>query len=233
MNPAFTPPEIREGVRSGILSSIKQDVELRGGRTARLLVAAGLLGVAGAVGATLLISGHPFDHHPRWHVVVFSTIWAGLLVVSFAIALLQVRTPSLPLARSASVGILGLGLAGICGAACPDPHFLQWWSGTEIGAPLTRAAGLAVSAACLGLVITLIVALVSAFLLLGNGRPPVKALLPASVLFLLIAPGVALQSVDASFGVLAGWLAGTAAGAYLGVAAGIRAREVLAAKRAV
>ena len=54
-----TPHEVREGVRSGILSSIEHDVELRGGRTARLLVAAGLIGVAGAIGVTLLISGHP------------------------------------------------------------------------------------------------------------------------------------------------------------------------------
>lgn len=54
-----TPPEVREGVRSGILASIKRDVELRGGHTARLLLAAGVVGVIGAIGATLLVSGHP------------------------------------------------------------------------------------------------------------------------------------------------------------------------------
>ncbi|HPG28712.1 MAG TPA: hypothetical protein PLW10_23980, partial [Myxococcota bacterium] len=56
-----TPPDLREGVRSGILASIKQDVERRGGRTARLLLAAGGVGVVGAVGIVLLISGHPFS----------------------------------------------------------------------------------------------------------------------------------------------------------------------------
>jgi mono/diheme cytochrome c family protein len=60
------PQEIREGVRDGILASIKGDVELRGGRTARLLVAAGVVGVAGAVGVTLVISGHSFGHHPPY-----------------------------------------------------------------------------------------------------------------------------------------------------------------------
>lgn len=221
-----SPPEVREGVRSGILSSIQHDVELRGGRTARLLVAAGLIGVLGAIGVTLLVSGHPFGHHPPWHVAVFSAIWAGLLVVSFAIAFLQVRTPSLPLARSAAVGILGLGLAGICGAVCPDQHFLGWWSATGIGAPLTQTGGPALSALCFGLLTTLFVGLVSAILMLGAALRPVNPLLPAAVLFILLVPGVALQSVDASFGVATGWLAGTAAGAYLGVAGGVRARKL-------
>jgi len=223
-----TPPDVREGVRSGILASIKHDVELRGGRTARLLLAAGVIGVAGAVGMTLLISGHPFGHHPPWHVAVFSAIWAGLLVVSFAIAFLQIRTPTLPLARAASVGILGLGLAGLCGAVCPDQHFLQWWSSTGIGAPLTQTGGLSVSALCFGLVATLFVGMVAAFLVLGDAPRPVKPLLPAAVLLTLLVPGVALQSVDTSFGVFAGWLAGTAAGAYLGVLGGNRARALFA-----
>ncbi len=227
-----TPPEIREGVRSGILSSIKHDVERRGGRTVRLLMAAGLVGVAGAVGVTLLISGHPFGHHPPWHVAVFSAIWAGLLVVSFAIAFLQVRTPSLPLARSASAGILGLGLAGICGAVCPDQHFLHWWSETGIGAPVTQTGGLALSALCFGLVTTLFVALVSAFLVLDGAFRPSRALLPAGMLFILLTPGVALQSVGTSFGVFAGWMVGTAVGAYLGIAAGIRTRGLLPGLRA-
>jgi hypothetical protein len=138
----YASREVREGVRSGILSSIQLDVEMRGGRTARLLVAAGVVGVVGAVGVTLLISGHPFGHHPPWHVAVISMVWTGLLVVGFAIAFLGVRTPALPLARSALVGILGLGLAGICGALCPDQHFLNWWSETGIGSLLTAAGGL-------------------------------------------------------------------------------------------
>lgn len=223
-----TPPEVREGVRKGILASIRQDVELRGGRTARLLLAAGVVGVAGAIGATLLVSQHPFDHHPSWHVVVFSTVWAGLLIVSFAFAFLEVRTPALPLGRSAMVGILGLGLAGICGALCPDQHFLHWWTETETGGSLTRLGGVALAALCFGLVTTLFFGVVSALLVLAeHGRTPTRPLLPAAVLLVLLLPGVALQSVDTSFGVFLGWLAGTALGAYLGVAGGIRVRRFL------
>lgn len=219
-----TPPEVREGVRTGILASIKQDVELRGGRTAKLLIAAGVIGVVGALGVTLLISGHPFGHHPPWHVAVFSAVWAGLLVVSFAIAFLRVRTPTLPLARAASVGILGLGLAGICGAVCPDQHFLHWWAGTGVGESVTLSGGHAIGAVCFGLVTTLFVGVVSAFLLLGDARRPIETLLAAAALLVLLAPGVALQSVGTSVGVFAGWLAGTALGAYLGVFAGSHAR---------
>lgn len=216
-----TPFEVREGVRSGILDTIKHDVELRGGRTVSLLFAAGIVGVAGALGVTLLVSTHPFDHHPPWHVMVFSTVWAGLLVVSFAVAFLQIRTPTLPLARSVSVGILGVGLAGICGGVCPDQHFLRWWSATGIGMPVAESAGVAVSTICFGLISTTVIGLVSAFVVLGDGKQPAVApLLPAAILVVLLAPGLALQSVDTFFGVFAGWLGGTAIGAYLGVSAG-------------
>jgi uncharacterized membrane protein len=226
MESQFTPHEIREATRSGILDSIKQDVELRGGRTARLLAAAGCVGVAGAVGITLLVATHPFGHHPPWHLVCFSAVWAGLLVVSFAIAFLQVRTPTLPLARSAAVGILGLGVAGVCGVVCPDHHFLHWWSASELGAPLTRMAGLALSALCFGVVTTLVIGTVSALLVPSEShRRPVKPLLPATILLVLLAPGVALQSVGTSFWVFAGWLGGSAVGALVGVAGGAWVRS--------
>ena len=222
-----TPLDLREGVRSGILSSIRRDVEHRGGRTARQLASAGLIGIMGAIGATLMISGHPFGHHAPWHVAVFASVWAGLLVVSLSIAFLQVRTPSLPLARAACVGILGLGLAGICGAVCPDQHFLHWWSATGMGSELTALGGAGLSASCFGGVASLFFGAVAAFVALGGRhQPPVRPLLPAAMLLLLLAPGVALQSVDTSWGVFLGWLGGTAGGAYAGVAAGLRLRAI-------
>ncbi len=223
-----TPPEVREGVRTGILASIRQDVEQRGSRTARFLLAAGVVGVIGAIGATLLLSGHPYHHHPPWHVTAFTTVWAGLLFVSFAIALLQVRTPTLPLARSATVGILGLGLAGICGALCPDQHFLHWWSATSVGQALTETAGLALSALCFGFVTTLVFGAAAAFAVLRDPARPIGPLLPAAVLAVLLAPGVALQSVGTSAGVFIGWLLGSGAGAHLGVAGAIHVRALLA-----
>ena len=223
-----TPPDLREGVRSGIFAAVRRDVEMRGGRTARLLTAAGLVGIAGAVGLTLLVSGHPFGHHAYWHAVVFTAVWAGLLIVSLAIAFLHVRTPTLPLARSASVGLVGLGVAGLCGALCPDPHFLAWWTTTRAGAILVDAGGLALSALCFGLVASLFIAAIAALLVLGDSRrTSMSPLLPAAMLLLLLAPGVALQCVGTSWGVFAAWLLGTAGGSYLGITLGMHARGVL------
>lgn len=228
MDERQTPAELREGVRAGIIGALRGDVELRGWRTARLLVLAGVIGVAGALGATLLVAGHPFDHHPTWHVATFSALWAGLLVVALAIALLQLRTPSLPLARSAAVGLVGLGIAGLCGAACPDGHFLDWWSSTRVGAPLTESAGLALSALCFGLVSTVLFGAGSALVASDpTTHPPMRPLLPALMLLALLAPGVVLQTVDAPASVLASWMAGSAAGAYLGVGIGARLRSLL------
>lgn len=229
----LTPAELRDGVRSGIIDSIERDVELRGGRTARLLLLAGIIGVVGALGVTLLISSHPFGHHPPWHVGVFSTIWAGLLVAGFAIVVLRVRTPSIPLDRAVFTGILGLGLAGICGAACPDPHFLEWWARTGIGNSITARGGLVISALCFGLMTAFVFGALSAFVVIDDRHcPAMRPFLPALVLFVLLAPAVGLQSIDGSPAVAAGWLAGTAAGAYLGVVAGIRGRGLVSLPRA-
>jgi hypothetical protein len=223
-----TPSQLREGVKAGILATIKQDAEHRGGRTARLLIAAGVLGVVGAVGVTLLVSTHPLGHHPPWHVAVFSAVWAGLLIVSLAIRLLQLRTPSLPLAHAAAVGVLGLGLAGICGAVCPDQHFLHWWSGTSIGASLLEGGGLPLSAMCFGLIVTVFFGMVAAVVLIAPSREmPIRPILPATALLVLLAPGIALQSFDTSWVVFAAWMFGTGLGACVGVAAGIRVRELL------
>jgi hypothetical protein len=230
MDEEQTPAEVREGVRSGVRAILERDVELRGGRTARLLAAAGAIGVAGAVGITLMLSGHPFGHHPPWHVLVFTAAWSGLLVVNLALVFLEVRTPSLPLARSASVAVLGLGIAGICGALCPDPHFLHWWSGTPIGAPATAAGGLALAALCFGAVSSVVVGFAAALLALGDPRRRgLGPLLPAALLLLLLTPGIALQSVGTSLGVFVAWLLGAGAGCYGGVAAGIRFRALLGA----
>lgn len=224
-----TPADVREGVRSGILASIRQDVEMRGGHTARLLVAAGTIGALGAIGLTRMLTDHPFGHHPSWHLVVFTAVWASVLVVSLALVFLQVRSPSLPLSYAASVGILGLGIAGICGSFCPDPHFLTWWSGTRMGMSLSQLGGLALCALCFGLIATFFVGTVSALIVPRARSRCTGILLPAAMLTMLLMPGVALQSVDTSGRVLAAWLLGTAVGACLGVASGLRIRSIVTA----
>jgi hypothetical protein len=224
-----TPPDLREGIRSGVLGALERDLELRGGRTARRLVAAGVIGVAGAAGVTLLVAGHPFGHHPAWHVVVFSAVWAGLLVVGLSIALLEVRTPSLPLGRAACVGFLALALAGLCGALCPDPHFLHWWAQTAVGTMLTDAAGPALATLCFGIATSAFVALGAAVLAPGDSRQPkLRPLLAAGMVLIMLAPGIALQSFGTSWAAFLGWLAGAALGSYTGAAGGIRLRALVA-----
>lgn len=225
MNGGHTPPELREGVRSGIVAALDRDSELRGARTARMLVTAGALGVFGTIGMLLLLSGHPYGHHPPWHLLMFAALWSGLLIVALSIALLRVRTPSLPLGSAAYVGILGLGFAGICSALCPDPHFLVWWSATPIGSRLEAIGGLPLSAFCFGAATSLVFGAAAAFV--GFRRvsgDQLRPLLPSAVLLLLLSPGVALQSFGTTWLVFAGWWLGTAAGAWAGVASGVALR---------
>lgn len=224
-----TPAALREQVRSGILASLERDLEQRGGRTARRLLIAGLVGVPGAIGATLLLSGHPYGHHPPWHAVVFGALWTGVLVVCLAVALLDIRTPSLPLARSARIAMIGLGLAGICGAACPDAHFLHWWVSTSPGGWLAGWGGRALSALCFGVVTALGVGVGATMIGLSISRARMlHPLVPAAMLLAVLAPGIALQSVGERWAVLSSWLLGSAAGAYLGVllVAWVRGRVV-------
>ena len=218
-----TPQHLREGVAQGILASIEKDVEHRGGLTAGRLIAAGVLGVLGTLGIMRLVVNHPMGHHPSWHVSVFGIVWSGLLIISLAVFFLKIRTPSLPLAEAAAVGVLGLGLAGICGAACSNQHFLHWWSDTSIGARLAGDLGPALSASCFGLVVTVFLGAVSALVLAASRRGrPIRPILPAAALFLLLVPGIVLQSHDESWRVFGAWLIGTGVGAYLGVFLGIR-----------
>ncbi|MFQ5697873.1 MAG: hypothetical protein ACE5IL_06250 [Myxococcota bacterium] len=213
-----TPAELRSAVRSGVLEALAGDFDLRGGRTARRLVTAGVTGSLGALGITMVLSNHPFGHHPPWHLAVFSTLWAGLLIVSLALVLLRVRTPALALWRAAAVGLLGLGLAGLCSTLCPDQHFLGWWTGTPAGAWTERTLGLSASALCFGITTSGFLAAVAAALLLrGRMRGPWSRALPAAALFLMLEPAVVLQSFDTSIAVLLGWTFGTGAGAYIGV----------------
>lgn len=213
-----TPDELRSGVRRGVLDALARDFDLRGGRTARRLVAAGAAGTLGAIGITLLLSNHPLDHHAPWHLAVFSTVWAGLLIVSLSLVLLRIRTPTLALWRAAAVGLAGLGVAGLCSTLCPDQHFLGWWSETRAGAWAETTLGLSASALCFGVATSGFFATVAATLLLRErlgglwGR-----ILPAAALFLMLEPAIVLQSVDTSIGVLLGWTFGTGIGAYIGV----------------
>lgn len=221
-----TPAHLREGVRTGILAGLERDLERRGGRTARRLLAAGAIGVLGALGVTLLLSGHPYGHHPPWHAVFFGALWTGLLVVAVSLVLLDVRTPSLSVGRAAGVGVIGLGIAGVCGALCPDPHFLHWWSATRPGRWLVETGGVATAALCFGAVTALVYGAGASVLgLRGDGGRALRPLLPAAMLLALLVPGIALQAIGTSWAVFWSWLLGSAAGSWVGVAGAVRLRS--------
>jgi hypothetical protein len=222
------PEEVREGVREALLTSLTQDFDMIGGRTARRLAMAGLAGIGGAVGATLLVAGHSFEQHPPGLVVVFSTVWAGLLVVSLALGLLRIRTPSLALGQAAMVGVLGLAMASLCSFLCSHEYFLDWWGETVAGAWVVGSGGVRVSALCFGVLTSLFFGAASVLVVFPKGRADhPNPLLPAAMIFLLLAPGVALQTVGSSLGVFVAWTLGTGIGAYLGVAGGLFARSLL------
>ncbi len=224
-----TPDGIRQGVRDAVMASLEADLELRGAPTLRRIAAAGVLGVAGALGATLLVARHPFGHHPEGHAVLVSTIWSGLLIVALTTAFLRIRTPGLRVGQAARIGILALGIAGLCGALCPDQHFLAWWSAQPAGSRLLDVAGLPVSSACFGIVTTLAFAAL-ATIAAGRQTPPagLRSFLPAAAITLLLLPGIALQSVGMSIGTFAAWVTGAALGAYLGVAGAMAGLDALA-----
>ncbi len=222
---AKVPTGVAQGVRAGILAALAQDVERRGGRTARRLASAGLMGVTGALGATLIVSTHPFGHHPYWHEVVFSTVWAGLLIVSLSLLFLRVQTAEFPIARAAAVGLAGLGLAGLCSLLCPDPHVMGWWLETAAGAAIAERTSPWSSALCFGFGTVFLVVMVPGVLLLEASLSRRAGLLTGFFVTLLLLPGIALASFGHSLGVFAGWIVGVAAGAYAGVAAATSLRS--------
>jgi hypothetical protein len=188
MEDARTPDEIREGVREALLTSLARDYEMIGGRTARRLMVAGVGGTVGAVGMTLLVSGHHLGEHPPQHLSIFSSVWAGLLVVALALGLLGVRTPRLALGQAAIVGVVGLALAAFCSFLCANQHFLVWWGETAIGEWLLGIAGFRASTLCFGLLTSLFFGVVAALMVFPKerARQP-KPLLPAAMIVVLLA----------------------------------------------
>ena len=229
-----TPDALREGVRSAIGSAIARDVERRGGRTGGHLVFSGVVGVAGALAVTWLVAAHPMGHHPHWHLAFYSTVWAGLLIVALALAILDVRTPQWPIGSAARAAVLGLAAAGLCAWICPDQHLLGWWSATHAGSWLLRTTGsLALSALCFGSVWAAMFAVLAALPTLSR-QPEIarSVLITAALVALLQAPGIALQSTDAPPGVFAGWMSGSAVGSIAGVSVAALLRTRWRAARA-
>jgi hypothetical protein len=219
--PPRTPADLREGVRRAVSEALALEVDRTSARTAGLLAGAGALGLAGAVGAVVLFSGHSLENGHGWHLALCAAAWAGLLVECFAVVLLRLRAGRIPLAQACALALLGLGLAAVLGWVCPDPRYLGWWGSTRIGALAYALGGPATSALCLGLCSAALVGGGATLILALRGVTFRSALLPTLLLFLMLWPAVVLQSADAPARVFATWSAGLLAGSWAGVTLGL------------
>jgi hypothetical protein len=105
---------------------------------------------------------------------------------------------------------------------------MQWWLESTPGTWLATRTIAPLSALCFGLGTTFGFASIGAALLLSRSPSHVSIrALAASMILLLLLPGLILESVGLGASVFAGWIAGTAIGGYAGVVAGIALRRGL------
>jgi hypothetical protein len=216
----------REAVRLGVRDALTGEVDRTSARTAIQIGVAGALGLASAVAAVGLFARGAMNVDP-FHLAVCAAAWSSLLVIAFALAVLRIGSRKLPLAESASLALVGLGLAAVLGFACPDPQLLMWWMDTPLGHAAAGIFGTDVSTLCMGLCLALIAGAGAsvAFAMSSAANPGV--LLPGLLLFVLIWPAVAVQSLGESSATLVSWSAGLAAGSLAGVATGALLRRAI------
>lgn len=222
-----SPAALREGVRRGIADALEREIDRRSTSTAVRLGLAGGGGIAVTLCALLCFAGRSSGMHSPWHLAVCGTLWAGLLVASLGAIALRVQPKTVPLRQTAEVGVIGLLLAALMGAACPEPGYLAWWLGTGLGAASAAVAGESGGALLLGLGAALAVGF-GASLLVSLRLPGMRgSLLPALHLFVLLWPGLLLQSHGYPASVLLAWSVGTILGAAAGIRAGIASASLL------
>ena len=205
-----SPDWLREGVRQGVLDALALDPDRTSAATVGRLAAAGALGLAGSMGAIALFSGHSHAAGHGWPLALCAAAWTGLLVESFALVLLRIRAPRLPLRHAAALAIVGLGLAAILGVICPDPHYLEWWMSTSVGGAFAMHTGTSVSALCLGLCSALLVGIGASLIVTLRGIRFGSVPLPATFLVLLVWPAVILQSAGSPASTFVSWSSGLA-----------------------
>lgn len=104
----------RDSVRLGVRDALAQGVDLTSRKTASRLAAAGGLGFATAIAAIALFVRGAWIADPLM-LAVCAAAWSSLVVVLFALAILRIGTPRLPLAQYALLALMGLGLAAVLG----------------------------------------------------------------------------------------------------------------------
>lgn len=216
----------RDAVRLGVRDALAQEVDVTSRKTALRVAASGGMGLVTAIAAIALFARGGSTSDPLY-LAVCAAAWSSLVVVLFALALLRIGTPRLPLAESALLALMGLALAAVLGVVCPNPQMLMWWMETAFGQWAASTLGLEASSLCMGLCLALVAGAGSAILVSvrAAGRPSI--FVPALLLFLVIWPSVIVQSMGESGMTLTSWSVGLAIGACFGIAVGTLARRTV------
>ena len=210
---------VREGVRLGIRDALARDVDRTSARTIRRLAVAGGLGLASAATAVALFARGSHDRAEPLHLALCAAAWSSVLVIAYAFLLLRVGSRRWPVAQASAVALLGLAVASLMGIACPHPMMLDWWIGTPLGALAEGRLGLEASTLCLGLCLAVIAGGVASVLAAIAGWAAPGALLSSALLFVVVWPALAVQSLGSSPTTWISWTIGLALGSWAGVAA--------------
>mgnify|MGYP005850511257 CR=1 FL=1 len=208
---------VREGVRLGIREALSHEIDRTSTRTIRRLVVAGVLGLATAAAAVAMFARGTSALVDPLHLAICAAAWSSVLVVAYAFALLRVGSRRFPVAQASMVALLGLAVAIAMGVACPHPMMLDWWMQTPLGDLVRNRAGLEASTLCIGLCLAFVSAGVGSFLAAAAGWAGAGVLLSAALLFVVVWPAIAVQSLGSSAEVLLSWTVGLALGSTLGV----------------
>lgn len=218
---------VREGVRLGIRDALARDVDRTSNRTVRRLALAGALGLSSAAAAVGLFARGSPDRADPMHLALCAAAWSSVLVIAYAFILLRVGSRRFPVAQASAIALLGLLVASLMGVVCPHPLMLDWWIETPAGSFAQSRLGIEVSTLCLGLCLA-VIAGGGAFVLAAlAGWVAPGVVLSSALLFIVVWPAVAVQSIGSSWTTLVSWTIGLGLGSLIGVAAAHGLRRAL------
>ncbi len=210
---------VREGVRLGIRDALARDVDRTSTRTVRQLALAGGLGLASSGAAVALFARGSPGRADSMHLALCAAAWSSVLVIAYAFILLRVGSRRFPVAQASATALLGLVVASLLGIVCPHPLMLAWWMEPPMGAIAQSWLGLEVNTLCLGLCLAIIAGGVAFVLAAIAGWVAPGVVLSSALLFAVVWPAVAVQSIGTSPTTLISWTIGLGFGSLIGVAA--------------
>lgn len=217
-----SPAAIRDGVRQGILEALRLDLERSARRVTIGLAGAGAIGVTAALCGVHVFGGHVLAGERAALATLCGVVWTGLLVVTIGLSILGIQFRRTSLAAAARLALLTLLGAALLLLSCPQRQALAWWLGTAPGKLAAAALGDPFSAFLLALAGTALVSGIASLLVVPRTKTPMSLLGSATLLLLVLLPGLVLQAIGSSVPVALGFALGAAAGGVVGVGAALR-----------